>query len=120
MLLREQAIELFEKRGCSFTLGHINVNQSGYFGGKADVGREKNNGDVRLESAHASGDLSAVHAGHGEVEDDGLDGVLLKEREAGLAVHGGEDFVAGALEKELAHVETDTFIVYTEHKAVRL
>ena len=79
--------------------------------GRAGVGGEHEDGDFGFDLAHAFGDLAAVHAGHGVVEDDGFDGLGGEEVEAGGAVECGEDAIAGSLEQHAAHVEADSFVI---------
>jgi hypothetical protein len=115
-VVREQVAQLAEERRRAFSLGHIDIDQGADLIGETYVCREEKNRDVGLGLAHLSGDLSAMHAGHGVVEDDSLDWVFGEDLEAGLAVGRGEHLIAGAFEEDFAHTQADDLIVYAQYK----
>jgi hypothetical protein len=112
----QDAFEVGEKGWGAFALGHVDIDEGGDLGGEADVGGEEKYGDGGFAAAHVGGDVATVHAGHGVVEDDGVDGVGVEELEAGGAVGGGEDAVTGALEEDAADLEANLFVVDAEHE----
>ena len=79
---------------------------------EADIGGEQENGHLGLGLTHFPGDFAAVHSGHGVVEDDGFDGLGGEEFQAGVAVGGGEDLVAGTFEQDLADPQANDFVVH--------
>jgi hypothetical protein len=56
-----------------------------------------------------------MHSRHGVVEDDGIDGLGGEQLDAGVAVGGSEDLVAGPFEEDLPHTETDDLVVNTKN-----
>ena len=77
-------------------------------------------GTSGLTLAHSGGNFSAVHSGHGVVEDDGFDGVVVEDSEAGGTIERGEDFVAGALEDQLANLQARRLRHRRKERHVRL
>ena len=111
---REQVAQIVEQGGRSLALGHVEVGQRGDPGGEIDVGGEQQDRNFGLDLAHLPGDLTTMHAGHGVVQDDGIDGMGGEEFQAGGAVGGDEHPVSGAFQKDLPDAETDGFVVHAE------
>jgi hypothetical protein len=111
----EQVAQLIEEGGRSLALGHVYVHQRTDLVGQADVGGEKEDGNFRLGLAHLLRDVAAMHSRHGIVEDDGIDGLGGEQLDAGVAVGGSEDLVAGPFEEDLPHTETDDLVVNTKN-----
>jgi len=112
----EEASELVEESGCTFSLGHIDVDEPGNLARQAQIGGEQNDGDFGFAFAHEGGDLAAVHAGHGVVEDDGLDGVIFEDLETGGAILRGKNGVPGTLEEHFSDVESDFLVIYAKYE----
>lgn len=111
---RHEAAKFLQQRGWSLALGHGEIDQENDFRRKAGVRGEHENWDGGLCLAHGSGDFAASHAGHGEVEDYGLDGLAGEDVEPRRSVERGEDVVASALEEYAADFETHDFVIDTE------
>jgi hypothetical protein len=107
----EQVAQLIEEGGRSLALGHVDVYQRADLVGQADVSGEEEDGNFRLGLAHFFCDIAAVHSRHGVVEDDGIDGLGGEQLDAGVAVGGSEDLVAGPFEEDLPNAETYDFVV---------
>src|SRR5579872_3693031 len=73
----EQLVQLLQQGRGTFSLCHVDIYQTSNLGWKTNVCGEEQDRHLRLNRTHSRGDLSAVHAWHGVVEDDGVDGVLL-------------------------------------------
>jgi hypothetical protein len=112
----QQAIQCIQQRGGPLALGHIDIHQGADLVGQTDIGGEQENRDVRFGLAHPPGDLAAMHSGHGIVEDDRIYGLVRKQFEAGMAILGGQDAIAGALQKDLSDVQANYFIVHAQNQ----
>jgi hypothetical protein len=114
-LVLKQGIQFLQKHWCAFSLGHVDVDQTGNLRRQTHVRGKKKDGDVRFGLAHFGGDFSAVHAGHGVVEDDGVDRFVVEDGKASGPVVRGKDGVARTLQDQLADLQADDFVIDAEY-----
>jgi hypothetical protein len=114
-LVLKQGIQFLQQHRCAFALGHVDVDQARNLRGQAHVRGKKKDGNVWFGLTHFGGDFSAVHAGHGVVQDDGIHRLVVEDGEAGGAIVGGEHGVSGPLEDQFADLQTDDLIIDAEY-----
>jgi len=107
----DKAAQFFEQRWSPFAFGHRHVDETVDLRGEAGVGGQHEDWNVGLDAAHAARDFAAVHPWHGEVEDDGLDGLAGEDFESGCSVERGEDSVARSFEKHPPDFETNGLVI---------
>lgn len=112
----DEAVETLEQGRWALALGHVHVDVAGDVCGEAEEGGEQEDGDGGFDDAHAGGDLAAVHAGHGVVENDDVDGLGGEDFEARGSAERSDDTIPGALEDDFANLESDDLVVDAQHK----
>src|SRR6185312_27836 len=108
-------IQFLQKHRCAFPLGHVDVDQTGNLRRQTHIRGKKKDGDFGFGLAHFGGDFSAVHAGHGVVEDDGVDRLIVEDGETAGPVVRGKHSVARTLEDHLADLQADDFVIDAEY-----
>jgi hypothetical protein len=69
---------------------------------------------VGLDPPHIDCDLAAIHAGHGEIENDDFDRFPGEDFESGGTIESRKDFVACSLKQHPADFEPNGLIVDTQ------
>jgi len=100
-----------EEFGILFAFADPEVGEADGFVEDGQISGENDDGSLAIEAAEFAGDGQAVHVGHPVINDYSIDGLGAEQVEALAAGGGGEDVVAGRLEKQLAQQAAGLFVI---------